>query len=403
MNAHADKNVAYVNPLNNNIDINSKKENNLLLANYKNSYLNNTNSGSNTFSNCGQRVNQLKCLNTYNNKLNEELLNEELLNEKYVNNEDLKDDLKNLINIDFINDIDMEYEEKHSYNNETFLRTSNSSLLQRHTYPKNFPSPNENTLLTVVSSTSNNGNINKMREYQTNYDKLPYNNVMNCDEQNYMMNFNQTNNDNNNDNNNNNMFHDDFPHTNLQLNSSNNNKLLHLSSFNSSTPTNGAIVIDDFNYYQDDKFNVHNNNKKILYTNYYNSCEMPSPNSNMKNNQNTTFNMDATINDNYTHMENIKHNNNNSININNNNNNNNSLYRSTLNPKNFLNDLTLNNNYTNYDDNFKDIKKNDEKMRDYNIIKVNDEDNKNFLSYPFHASSHIDTDQNFTNSYVNFF
>ncbi|CRG96955.1 asparagine-rich protein, putative [Plasmodium gallinaceum] len=347
-NKGAQNGISNSNQFSNHADSNNKKEKSVL-RNFKNCYMNNySENKNNTHINYNQRNSSIK-QNNYNHNFNGEIIND-----KYIQNEEMKEDLKNLINIDFINDIDMDYEEKSQINEST---ARNVSRLQPQSSSKGF-----NTMNNCINENILN---NKTKEYEK-YDKLSFNNmngenyIMNQEHSNDEIHFNEN----------------DFTYSNTNVN-------------------NDKDINENFNYFSEDKSNLYD--KKNMF-NYYNNT-IPQVNNNihmninqnntlnLKSLNNTSLNIDSTINDNFNSIE---HNDNNS-----------SLYRNTLSTKMYMDELSLNNPFDKYEDEYCEIKKKEEKIRNFEI-KINEEENKSFLNYSFH-SSHVENDQNYSDNYVNFF
>ncbi|CRH02745.1 asparagine-rich protein, putative [Plasmodium relictum] len=340
-------NISNSNQFNNNSDSNNKKEKSVL-RNFKDCYTNNYSENKDSAHVNYNQGNNIMKQNNYNN------FNGELVNDKYIQNEEIKEDLKNLINIDFINDIDMDCEEKNQINEST---SRNVNHLQQQSYSKGFG--------TINNCINENLLNNKTKEYEK-YDKLSFNNI---NGQNYIMN---------------------QEHSNDEIHFNEND-----FSYSNTNVNNNQDITENFNYFAEEKSNLYD--KKNMF-NYYNNT-MPQVNNNihmninhngtlnLKSLNNSSLNINSSINDDFNSVD---HNDNNS-----------NLYRNTLNTKMYIDELSLNNAFNKYEDEYCEIKKKEEKMRDFEI-KMNEEENKNFLNYSFH-SSHVENDQNYSDNYVNFF
>ncbi|SBT01948.1 asparagine-rich protein, putative [Plasmodium ovale] len=381
----------------------------------------------------------------------------ELMKEKYVQSEDMKEDFKNLINIDFINDIDMDYEDKSRNMHENMSR--NIGHLQRQANAKRFIPLSSclsegllggNTNCNVSCNGNCSGNCNgncdssnhvKSREYGK-YEKIPFNNM---NEVSYIMNEEENSNEDMNFNEN------DFAYSNANVG---NNKVGNacgmsvdgVTCVGAGVATTGVASPDGYNYFAEDKSNLYDNRKKNMF-NYYTNAIAHVANSNMhigishngsgnhgcggsghsNGSGNHPLVLDGTsANDNFNLAEHGENNSHSGSSISSgggsggmgmdmdmdmvmgnggisSDNNPSSLYRSTLNANVYMDELSLNNAFGKYDDNFCEMKKKDEKRRGEYDMKINEEgNNKSFLNYSFH-SSRVENDQNFSDNYVNFF
>lgn len=191
------------NNTNNNMDNNKVINNSNILENNNtnssasiiNGPLNNNNNGSRSSSNsnmdrminsCMHRLSNVKSHN--NNSFCSSAFSSNILNKKYMqnnhinnNNEDIKEDFKNLINIDFINDIDMDYEEKNHHNitNEILTRNSNTHLHPKQGNVKRYMSLTNCLSDGLLENRTGNCTSNatmKGRDYSM-YENLSFNNI----------------------------------------------------------------------------------------------------------------------------------------------------------------------------------------------------------------------------------
>ncbi|CXJ24524.1 asparagine-rich protein, putative [Plasmodium berghei] len=292
------------NNTNNNMDNNKVINNSNILENNNtnssasiiNGPLNNNNNGSRSSSNsnmdrminsCMHRLSNVKSHN--NNSFCSSAFSSNILNKKYMqnnhinnNNEDIKEDFKNLINIDFINDIDMDYEEKNHHNitNEILTRNSNT-----HLHPKQ-------------------GNVKRYMSL-TNClsDGLLENRTGNCtkDKPNDI-NFNEN----------------DFSYQSSNINNNLTNVCDEVNIDDS------CVVMPDGynNYFSNNKSNLYDNNKNAFF-NYYNSMmqsangDNNNTNNNGDNNNPLSLVNETTINENFNSVDCVENNNHGNTKINN--------------------------------------------------------------------------------------
>ncbi|SCM26669.1 asparagine-rich protein, putative [Plasmodium chabaudi chabaudi] len=355
---------------NNNVDNNKVVNNNALENNNVNSSAsiingplnNNNNNRSRSSSNgnmdrminsCMHRLGNVKSHN--NNSFCNPAFSSNLLNKKYMqnnhinnnnnNNDDIKEDFKNLINIDFINDIDMDYEEKshHNITNDILTRNSNSHLHSKQGNAKRYiPLSNclsdgllENRAGNCTSSTTMKG-----RDYSM-YENLSFNNMKDfgsIKDFKSLNDFNSIINDVGDKSNDINFNENDFAYPSGNMNNN-------LTNVCDGVNIDGSCVVmpDGFNnYFSDDKSNLYDNNKNNFF-NYYNSMMQSANTGNIHMNQNN--NMGNTI-SNKIISNNM---NNNNIGGDNNNTNNNGGNNNTNSHLSLVNEASINDNFSSVD------------------------------------------------------
>ncbi|CDU20835.1 asparagine-rich protein, putative [Plasmodium yoelii] len=319
---------------------------------------NNNNNGSRSSSNsnmdrminsCMHRLSNVKSHN--NNNFCSSAFSSNILNKKYMqnnhinssnnnNNEDIKEDFKNLINIDFINDIDMDYEEKNPHNiaNEILNRNSNRHLHPKQGNVKRYMSLsnclNDSLLENRTGNCTTNNDSMKGRDYSM-YENLSFKNlndfssiINDVQDKTNDINFNEN----------------DFSYQSSNINNN-------LTNVCDEVNIDGSCVVipDGYNnYFSDDKSNLYDNNKNTFF-NYYNSMMQSANANNIHMNQNN--NIGNTISNNIINNKIINNNmNTNNIGIDNNNNNtNNNNGANNNNPLNLVNDTTINDNFNSVD------------------------------------------------------